>query len=735
MNTRHRLLLATVSLLVVSAALAQEHNPARRQPAGLADQPDERRLIVKFRAPSTDRVQALAAGDRVAALAVRSGVAMRRARALATRLDVVALDSAGGESLDAQLERVRADASVEYAEPDRRRYPHAVPNDPLYTGQWFLQRRADAPSAIDAEHAWDLTTGSADVVIAVLDTGVLANHPDLGPVSSGGRILPGYDFISDPTIANDGDGRDADATDPGDFVTHADVSTTPFSGCDESPSSWHGTRVAGIIGARTNNGEGVAGGTWSPWILPVRVLGKCGGLDSDILAALLWSAGLHVDGVPNNPYPAHVVNLSLGAVGGCSNAYRDVINTVLARGTAVVASAGNEGGPVDAPANCPGVVAVGGLRHVGTKVGYSNLGPEVAVSAPAGNCVNVGVGQPCLFSIDTTVNSGTMGPSVHTYTNQISANYGTSFSAPIVAAIAGLMVSVNGNLDPAEIAERLREGAAKPFPVSADSAVPVCHVPTSPTDIQGAECGCTTSTCGAGMANALGSINAALRPIAVVTGPGSVSAGRDVTLSGAGSAAANGRTVTGHAWSVLCGAAGLSSLNGPQTTIVAPAVGSVTVRLTVSDDAGRQDTADIEVTGTAATPVGNGESCPISVTVTPATALVQAGSTRTFAAALTNTQDTAVAWQVNGVAGGNATVGTISSAGVYAAPASVPSPAEVTITAVSSADATRSGSAQVTVTAASAPSSGGDGGGGAALDLALALLVLGGLARRRRHSS
>jgi hypothetical protein len=192
--------------------------------------------------------------------------------------------------------------------------------------------------------------------------------------------------------------------------------------------------------------------------------------------------------------------------------------------------------------------------------------------------------------------------------------------------------------------------------------------------------------------------------------------------------------LTARAWSVLCGSSGLSSIEGTETTLVAPAAGSVTVRLTVTDDAGRQDTADMEVTPVAATPVANGEACPISVAVTPSTASVQVGATQSFAAAVANTGDTAVAWHVNGIPGGNATLGTISAAGVYIAPAIVPAPAAVTITAVANADATRSGSAQVTVTAASAPVSDGGGGGGAALELALAL-VAAGLARRRRYSS
>ena len=211
-----------------------------------------------------------------------------------------------GESFADQLARVRADADVEFAEPDRRRYPHALPNDPLYAGQWYLQNRVDAPSAINAEAAWDTGTGDVGVVIAVIDTGVLFDHPDLKRAHLGGRILPGYDFIANAAAANDGGGRDPDASDAGDWVTRqerikANSQAAPFR-------TARGTaRASPESSARsTNNSEGIAGSTWSAWILPVRALGKCGGFDSDILAAMAWAGGLHVNGVPANPYPAKI---------------------------------------------------------------------------------------------------------------------------------------------------------------------------------------------------------------------------------------------------------------------------------------------------------------------------------------------------------------------------------------------------------------------------------------------
>jgi hypothetical protein len=405
---------------------------------------------------------------------------------------------------------------------------------------------------------------------------------------------------------------------------------------------------------------------------------------------------------------------------------------------------------VDVPANCPGVAGVAGLRHAGTKVGYSSLGPEIALAAPAGNCVNVGIGQPCLFSIDTTINDGETTPGGSGYTNQIDANYGTSFSAPIVSGVAGLMASVNGNLGSAELIERLREGAVKPFPVSQEAGVPMCHVPVSPNDIQGAECSCTTDTCSAGMANAPGAITAALRPITAITVPVSVTPGGVVTLAGVGSRASCGRTIASYSWSIASGPGVIGgSSTADSTFVTAPTSDplSFTVRLTVTDNLGQQDSDTVVVTPNAATtsaPANAGNNaCPapitappaVAVTVTPDTVSMQTSESRTFTATVANAQDTSVTWQVNGMLGGNAAVGTITIGGVYMAPATLPSPAAVTVTAVSREDSARSATAQVTLTAAPAAPpapSGGGGGGGAALDL-LPLLLLGAAGLRRRR--
>ncbi|MFO1407451.1 MAG: S8 family serine peptidase [Steroidobacteraceae bacterium] len=711
------------------------------------------RVIVKLR-----NADAAVAGDEapadLARLAGRTGVPLQQSRRITTRIRVVELGVVAAPGpVSAAIDRLRADPDVQYAELDRHRTASLVPNDPGYApgnsnGQWYLRLDPSTPSAADAVDAWSLTTGNSGVVVAVLDTGIRYDHPDLGTAGSGGRLLPGFDFVSNTTVANDGDGWDLDPSDPGDWVAQGDVSSLPFSNCAVSDSSWHGTRTAGIIGARTNNAAGVAGLLWQGWIVPVRVLGKCGGFDSDITAAMLWAAGVPVDGAPANPYPARVVNLSLGGGDTCPQSYLDTITALRARGVVVVASAGNEGSIVEAPANCPGVVAVAALRHVGTKVGFSNLGPEIVVSAPGGNCVNTGTGEPCLYSIDTTTNLGTQGPAANAYTDAFNYNVGTSFSAPIVSGITGLMLSVNSRLSTTNLIARLQEGATKPFPVSSEAGVPVCADPAT-NGPQAVECTCTTDTCGAGMANALGSVNAALRPVAAVNVPATVAAGQNVVLDGTPSSAACGSNLGTYAWAVVSSIGGasttISGANGPTATVVAPASGSYVVRLTVTDDAGRIDTADVRVSSTAATttaaPFTAAPVCAapvVAVNVSPVRASTRAGGTTlAFVAEVANAGSTSVTWYVDGVAGGSASIGTISASGVYTPPASQPATGKVTVKAVPVADTARFASAVVTVgppQAAGGGGGGGAGGGGGGVDLALLVLAaLAGLARRRRR--
>lgn len=596
------------AMALVAAATAAERNPARTRPGAAAEQDSAQRIIVKFRrsslsaqaAKSGESVAATAAAStaRIKALASRARITMRAAKPLGGNMHVMHVTPAAGETAAETLSRLRADSDVELAELDRRVYVSSTDaNDPQYllntasdTGQWYM--RDVEKSAINARGAWDITKGSNGVVIAVVDTGVRFDHPDLQVTGLGGKLLPGYDFVSADaednfTTAGDGDADDSDPSDPGDF-------------CGNDGSSWHGTRVSGIIGARSNNNVGIAGINWNGYVLPVRVIGRCGGFNSDVIAGILWAAGLSVPDVPANPYPAQVVNISLGSQGSCDAASADAINQVTAAGALVVVAAGNEGGPVDSPANCPGAMAILGLRQVGTKVGFSSLGKEIALGAPGGNCVNITAGLPCLYSIDTTTNFGVSSPAENGYTDKSSANQnvGTSFSAPIVSGIAGLMLSVNGNLKSRQLMARLREGAT-PYPTSSDTEnVPQCQDPFTAGVVQGAECICNTAVCGAGMANALGAVQEALRPIAAVQFPDNYAEGSNVTLNGAGSAAACTHSIASYSWSVD----GAVISNKSSATVTAPPSGTRTVvQLVVTDDAGKTDSADIEVGSTSAT--------------------------------------------------------------------------------------------------------------------------------------
>lgn len=583
------------------------------------------RVIVGLRIEATVDVAAMNA--EIMALAGRVDLPLKTVDRLGEKLAVVRLAMpATANNVEAALSQLRADPQVAFAEPDRRRYAHAIPNDPFYAGQWYL--KTEQPSAVRAESAWDSSTGSAGVVVAVLDTGIRYDHPDLERAASGGRLLPGYDFVSADsdgkfTSANDGDGRDADASDPGDWVTTAEAALPIFDdNCEaQDESSWHGTRVAGLIGARSNNGAGIAGLTWRPWILPVRVLGKCGGYDSDILAGLRWAGGLAVTGVPANPYPARVVNLSLGSEDACPASYQSVIDELVRSGVVIVASAGNESGPVAAPASCPGVVSVVALRHAGTKVGFSSLGANATIGAPGGNCVNTGANEPCLFSIDTTTNLGATTPGAHGYTDQFNFNVGTSFSAPLVAGAAALMVSVNATLTSAEITERLR-ASARAYP--SVSGLPVCRVPSGINDRQTSECACTSAACGAGMLDASRALEQARRPFAVVVLPASVSAGQNATLQASTSTASCGRSVQSYAWSVLATGAGGALVSGANTaaaTVVPPTSGTLQLQLTVVDNQGARDTALVNVTANAISSdsprVVAGAACPTELSFAP----------------------------------------------------------------------------------------------------------------------
>jgi serine protease len=614
--------LGIAACLAAGAVLAHgaERGPARK-PATAAAAETEARVIVKFKTDST-LTRALAARttggpQNAQALSARLGMALRDGRELGERSQLV---FASGTSSAALAARLAAQPDVEYAVVDGRQRALAAPNDPLYpagqlttpvVGQWYL-RTPDATivSAINAVSAWDVTAGHSSVVVAVLDTGIRPEHPDLQD-----KLFPGYDFIHDTPTANDGDGRDADPSDPGDGVTQADIDNK-VPGCttsDIASSSWHGTQTAGLIGAATNNGVGMASVGRDIRVLPLRVLGKCGGYDSDIQDAMRWAAGIAVAGVPANPNPAKVINLSLGSSGACTLAYQDLVSQLAAAGVLVVAAAGNEGLAVGTPANCSGVLAVAGVRHAGTKVGYSDLGPEVGIAAPAGNCVNLT--GTCLFPLLTTANSGTAGPVASIYTDGGSnASIGTSFSAPLVAGAAALMLSANRGLTPAQLIAALK-ASARPFPTSgAPAGVTACKAPSSTA--QTAECYCTTTTCGAGMLDARAAVAAVAKLTANVYAPVTATVGTGITVDGAGSVSTAAAPIVTYQWAIVGGsatAAFTSATNVPAATLVASVAGNVTVSLTVTDSANNTDTStatlavtDVSVTPPAATDGGGG---------------------------------------------------------------------------------------------------------------------------------
>lgn len=604
---RHLLWLGVVATILLATSVAalepgRERSPERPEMA-FAQDPAAARVIVKFRANSGLR-QALAgrsgallerAPQHATALSVRLRLPLSDGRVLGRHTQLLTGTGLSSAQLATQL---GSQADVEWAVVDGRRFIRSAPNDPYFgpiappstpaVGQWYL-RAPDSTfvSAINALGAWSFSTGSSQVTVAVLDTGVRLDHPDLA-----GKLHRGYDFLSNTAGSNDDNGRDSDESDPGDFARRGECGNSQFVA-----SSWHGTQVAGIVGAATDNGLGIAGVGRDVMVLPVRVLGACGGTDSDIIAAMRWAAGLSSDvGGANtfvNEHPAKIINLSLGSASTCSQAYIDVLQELNAAGVTVVVAAGNEAGLVtDSPANCPGALAVAGLRHLGTKVGFSNVGREIAIAAPGGNCVNDA--GACLYPIMTTSNSGRTTPQASIYTDSYDASVGTSFAAPQVSGTVGLMLSRNPKLSPADIRTAL-QATARSFPVS--GAAPDVQQCQAPNNTEQLECYCTTSTCGAGMLDASAAL-AAVAPMPtarIAVDTTALQSSKSVFVSAAGSSAALGRSITSYQWTQISGqdaGAFVGLTTSAQATVVFVGTnGSVEVQLQVTDSAGASDTA------------------------------------------------------------------------------------------------------------------------------------------------
>lgn len=419
---------------------------------------------------------------------------------------------------------IQAQPGVAWVVPDEREQRlqsgAQAPDDPLFGGldqQWWLQPVSGSNlSPLEArlrgvpgvQTAWARSTGAGAAVVAVLDTG-LRPHPDLDSA----RFLPGYDFVSDwdsgsgRGYANDGDGRDADPTDPGDWVSTQDQSQDPtrYGGCEISGSSWHGTSVTGLIAATANNGSGGAGIDWATRILPVRVAGKCGASVRDIVDGMRWAAGLAVcrtwrDGLdpdsgcaewaPLNAHPARVVNISFGGTAACNAEYQAAVDELWARGVVVVAAAGNGHAAPARPASCAQVVGVAAVNRDGFKTSYSNFGAALDIATVGGDDAGGNWGN---LLADGGLLSLAVSGAQATTTAAHERHVGTSFATPLVSGTLSLMLAVHPSATASQLVAGLQASAR---PHVGSPWVAACSA-----DNPG-RCLCTTSTCGAGLLDA-----------------------------------------------------------------------------------------------------------------------------------------------------------------------------------------------------------------------------------------
>lgn len=453
--------------------------------------PLAKNIIVKYKS-NNKSASVKDAEKKVAVLSQKVGAELKFKRMMSGDAEVITWvdhEKSSQSDFHAVVEAINNLPEVEYAEVDEWMIAYRTPNDTQYNSQWHYKNSA---GGMNLPGAWDETTGSSAVTVAVLDTGYRP-HPDLA-----GNVVGQYDMISSTSVSNDGNGRDSNAQDPGDWVTANQCGGTHAA----QDSSWHGTHVAGTVAAVSDNSSGVAGVAWGVNLVPVRVLGTCGGSLSDIADGIRWAAGLSVSGVPSNSNPADVINMSLGSSSpsACSSTYSSAINAAVNAGATVVVAAGNDNSSSGyPPANCGNVISVAAGATDGSRAYYSNYGSSIDITAPGGDgCNPTTNSEPTSLSdcqggvwtdsnmILSTHNSGTTTPS--------SDNYGwlqgTSMASPHIAGLAALIKSVDGDLTPAEVEQVIKD--------TADSFASV-------GDHQ-----CTTSICGAGYANATAAIDSLL---------------------------------------------------------------------------------------------------------------------------------------------------------------------------------------------------------------------------------
>ena len=429
------LVAASAVAFSVPATAADDHGPGKTNSGATAQGESYSRLIVHFNdAAATDDA---AAGAEIADVGRQSGHDLKLVRRLSTGGALVEVNvPLDKPSADKLIARFTERANVSYAEVDAVMTATMTPNDTFYSKQWDYY---EPVAGMNLPAAWDSVNG-AGVTVAVLDTGITA-HPDLDA-----NIIPGYDFVSDATAARDGNGRDPNPADEGDWYARNECGR----GVPAANSSWHGTHVSGTIAAVSNNALGVTGVAFGAKVQMVRVLAKCGGTLADIADAITWASGGTVAGVPANPTPAKVINMSLGGSGVCGATYQNAINGAVARGTTVVVAAGNSDANAAnyQPSSCANTVVVAASDREGNRASYSNYGSIVDVTAPGGETATPANG------IASTLNNGTTTPTTPAYVYY----QGTSMATPHVVGLAALIISKHPGYTPAQLESVLKAG-------------------------------------------------------------------------------------------------------------------------------------------------------------------------------------------------------------------------------------------------------------------------------------